>query len=81
MQDQTPPPPAMRALRATYDQARGSREAAEALRPLLSLLDPTQLGEGSALDEVTELLSTIVQTQLETLRAIEVLSDRLDERS
>ena len=80
MQEQ-PPPPAMRALKATYDQARGSREAAEALRPLLSLLDPTQPGEGSALDEVTELLSTIVRTQLETLRAIEVLSDRLDERS
>lgn len=71
----------MRALKATYDQARGSREAAEALRPLLSLLDPTQPGEGTALDELKELLATIVRTQLETLRAIEVLSDRLDERS
>jgi hypothetical protein len=76
-QHQTPPP-AIRALKATYDEARGSREAAEALRPLLSLLDPVEPGEGSPLQEVTDLLATILRTQEAMLAAIEALSTRLD---
>lgn len=75
---QPPTPHAMRALKATYDEARGSREAAEALAPLLALLDPAQPGEGSPLDEVTELLTLILRTQQQTLAAIEALAQRLD---
>lgn len=72
------PPPAMRALRATYDEARQGREAAQALTPLLSLLDPPAAGEGSPLDEVTDLLRTILTAQDRTLQAIEALAVRLD---
>ncbi len=71
-------PPAIRALKATYDEARGSREAAEALRPLLSLLDPAEPVEGSPLQEMTDLLATILRTQEATLAAIEELAARLD---
>ena len=72
------PPPAMRALKATYDEARQGREAAQALTPLLSLLDPAQPGEGSPLDEVTELLRAVLTAQERTLAAIEALAARLD---
>ena len=71
-------PPAMRALRATYDEARAGRTAAEALSPLLSLLDPAQPGEGSPLDEVVDLLRTILTAQERTLTAIVALAARLD---
>lgn len=70
--------PAMRALKATYDEARAGRAAAEALSPLLSLLEPARPGEGSPLDEVTELLATILRAQQATLTAIERLAARLD---
>ena len=69
---------AMRALRATYAEARGSREAAERLAPLLSLLEPPAEGEGSPLAELTGLLQTIVKTQQAILQAIETLAARLD---
>lgn len=72
------PPPAMRALKATYDEARQGREAAQALSPLLALLDPAEPGEGSPLAEVTELLRTILATQERSLQAIEALAVRLN---
>lgn len=75
------PPPAMRALRATYDEARASRAAAESLSPLLTLLDPAQPGEGSPLDEVTELLRAVLTAQERTLQAIEGLAARIDGRT
>lgn len=75
---QQTPPPAMRALRATYDEARAGREAAQALAPLLSLLDPPAPGEGSPLQEVTDLLAAICNTQQAILQAIEALAARLD---
>lgn len=71
-------PPAMRALKATYDEARAGREAAEALGPLLSLLDPLEEVEGSPLDEVTDLLTAILKNQEATLKAVEALTARLD---
>ncbi|WP_245521002.1 MULTISPECIES: hypothetical protein [unclassified Mesorhizobium] len=71
-------PPAMRALKATFDEARQGREAAEALAPLLALLDPPEGAEGSPLDEVTALLATILRTQEKTLEAIERLTARID---
>lgn len=71
-------PPAMRALKATYTEARGSRQAAEALAPLLALLDAAEPGEGSPLAEVTELLQTILRTQQVTLQVIEALAARLE---
>lgn len=52
---------ATRALKATYEEARAGREAAEALSPLLIVLDPAQPGEGSPLQEVTDLLATILR--------------------
>lgn len=76
----TEPQPGMRALKATYDEARAGRTAAEALSPLLSLLEPVQPGEGSPLDEVMELLATILRAQHATLTAIEGLAARLDGR-
>ncbi len=75
----TQSPSAMRALQATFTEARGSRQAAEALAPLLALLDPAQPGEGSPLAEVTELLQTILHTQHLTLQAIEALAIRPDQ--
>ncbi len=79
MNQQMPQTPhAMKALRATYDEARGGREAAEALAPLLALLNPMEPGEGSPLDEVIDLLTTILRTQEATLAAIEVLAARID---
>lgn len=74
-------PPAMRALRATYDEAKAGRTAAEALSPLLSLLDPAQPGEGSPSDEVTELLRAVLTAQERTLQAIEGLAARIDGRA
>lgn len=75
-QQQTPP--AMRALRATYDEARASRAAAESLSPLLTLLDPPAAEEGSPLDEVTDLLRAVLAAQQKTLAAIEALAARID---
>ena len=74
-------PPAMRALRATYDEAKAGRTAAEALTPLLTLLDPAQPGEGSPLDEVTDLLRAVLVAQERTLQAIEALAIRIDGRT
>jgi hypothetical protein len=68
----------MRALKATYDEARAGREAAEALGPLLSLLEPPEPGEASPLQEVTDLLTAILNNQEATLKAIEALAARLD---
>lgn len=70
-------PHAMRALKATYDQARQSREAAESLIPLLALLEP-QPYEGSPLDQVTDFLMAILNTQEKTLAAIEGLAARIE---
>jgi hypothetical protein len=66
----------MRALKATYDQARQGREVAESLTPLLALLEP-QPGAGSPLDEVMDLLQAILAAQEKTLNAIEALADRV----
>ena len=74
----TQTPPAMKALKATYDEARQSRQAAEALAPLLALLDPPEGAEGSPLDEVTDLLRTILQAQERTLTALEAIAARRD---
>jgi hypothetical protein len=74
-------PPAMRALKATYDEARAGREAAEALGPLLALLDPPEAGEGSPLQDVTDLLTAILNNQEATLKAIEALAARIDAAS
>lgn len=71
------PPPAMRALRATYDEARASREAAQALSPLLSLLESPAAEEGSPLQEVTDLLRAVLTAQQKTLKAIEALAARI----
>jgi hypothetical protein len=68
----------MRALKATYDEARAGREAAEALGPLLALLEPPEPGEASPLQEVTDLLSAILSNQEMTLKAIEALAARVD---
>lgn len=75
---QSQTPPAMRALRATYDEARQGREAAQALVPLLALLDPAGPGEDGPLQEVTDLLQAILRTQEQTLRAMQALNARLD---
>jgi len=69
---------AMRALKAVHTEARGGREAAERLAPLLSLLDPPEAGEGSPLDPVTELLEAIVRNQNATLAAIKLLNAKID---
>ncbi len=74
------PPIAMRALRATYEEARAGREAAQSLSPLLALLEPSQPGEESPLDEVTRLLATILRTQERTLAAVEALAARVEGR-
>lgn len=74
-------PPAIRALKATYDEARAGRAAAESLTPLLTLLDPAQPGEGNPLQEVTDLLRTILTAQERTLAAIAGLAARIDGRT
>ncbi|WP_246686798.1 hypothetical protein [Mesorhizobium sp. B2-4-19] len=77
----TQQPPAMRALKATYDEARAGREAAEALGPLLALLEPPEAGEAGPLAEVTDLLTAILRNQESTLAAIEGLTARIDATS
>ena len=72
-------PPTMRALRATYDEARQGREAAQALAPLLALLDSSEPGESGPLQEVSDLLRTILLAQERTLTAIEVLAGQVRE--
>ncbi|WP_095083551.1 hypothetical protein [Mesorhizobium sophorae] len=74
----TKPPAAMRALKMVHDEARQGREAAEALTPLLALLDPAAEGQGGPLQEVTDLLTTILTTQQSILQVIEALSSRVD---
>ncbi|MCG6116158.1 MAG: hypothetical protein MEQ84_13280 [Mesorhizobium sp.] len=69
----------MQALRAVYNESRSGREAAERLAPLLSLLESPEPGERSPLADLTDLLTTVVRTQVETLRAIEALADRIEE--
>lgn len=70
-------PPTMRALKATYDEAKGGREAAEQLKPLLALLEPPE-AEGGPLEEITVILTAILDGQAHTLHAIEALSRKLD---
>ena len=73
-----PKPTPMDALKATYGQARQGREAAEALQPLLALLEPA--GGAERWPNCRGLLEAILEAQHRTLEAIETLSARLDER-
>ncbi|WP_252929714.1 hypothetical protein [Aliihoeflea sp. 40Bstr573] len=79
---QTPPPrrqakSPMDALKAVYDQSRGANQAAQKLEPLLSLLEQPE-GETSPIEQLQEILETIVLGQRQLHLSLEDLHAKMD---
>jgi hypothetical protein len=82
-QHQTPPPRRQKtdpieALRAVYYETKGARSAAQKLEPLLSLLETPEGGEESPIQQLQDILETIVLGQRQLHLSLEDLHAKLD---